>query len=175
MPSGVYIRTIEARQNIRVARLGTTLPEEVKKKIGDAQRGVNSPSYKGYYHRGDGRVMISLPDGTRRRRAHLVMEQMIGRPLVEGEVVHHKNGIEDDDRPENLQLFAATSEHSKLHSGNGDLHQGKLWKIGHPYYPPKSPVGLAQRNLAISAAKMGHTVSPETREKIRQGLKRRHK
>lgn len=135
MPSGVYIRTIEARQNIRVARLGTTLPEEVKKKIGDAQRGVNSPSYKGYYHRGDGRVMISLPDGTRRRRARLVMERMLGRPLRTEEVVHHINGVEDDDRSDNLRLFATTSEHSKYHSDNGDLHQGELWKLGHPYYP----------------------------------------
>lgn len=34
----------------------------------------------------------------------LIMEEDLGRYLFEGETVHHMNGVQDDNRPANLEL-----------------------------------------------------------------------
>ena len=40
-----------------------------------------------------------------------LMEQVIGRPLMRSETVHHRNGDKRDNRPENLELWVGVQPH----------------------------------------------------------------
>lgn len=66
---------------------------------------------KGRYVTSSGYVQIQVERGQFRPEHRLVMEEQLGRPLFSFETVHHRNGDRQDNRPENLELWA--SRHPK--------------------------------------------------------------
>lgn len=103
-------------------RKGTHHSEETKRKIGKAQTGEKSHSWKG------GKIKNKYGYILVKKRNHpfsntsgyimqhkIVMEKHLGRYLNPKEVVHHINNINNDNRIENLKLFKNDSEHQKFH------------------------------------------------------------
>lgn len=80
----------------------------------DKFKGENGSNWKGGRRVSRGYVLVLAPKGHpslgrvggRYMFEHrLIMEKMLGRYLEKHEQVHHKNGIRDDNRPENLELW----------------------------------------------------------------------
>jgi hypothetical protein len=86
----------------------------------------NKRGWKSGEIRQRGYVLVHCPDHPSKnamglgyvKRSRLVIEKHIGRYLEKNEVVHHINGIRDDDRIENL-VITKNSPHLSLH------HKGK--------------------------------------------------
>jgi hypothetical protein len=73
--------------------------DQVRRKRANGE-GCYSDGYRLVYNPGHANA---TKDGYVREHV-LVMTERLGRPLVKGETVHHKNGIRDDNRPKNLEL-----------------------------------------------------------------------
>lgn len=121
-------RWVAYRLKRKSAIVGKCLSCSLKGKI--QPRGEQSHGWKGGRRRSrDGYIVITIfPDnffysmgstrGVNGRQVlehRLVMAKSIGRCLQNWEVVHHKNGVKDDNRIENLELTCSNAEHIKNH------------------------------------------------------------
>jgi hypothetical protein len=81
------------------------------------------PRWKGGFYFRDGYVYVISKEHPFAngigyvKKSRLTMEKHLTRFLKPEEVVHHINGIRNDDRIENLKLFKNNSEHRKHHVG----------------------------------------------------------
>jgi len=93
--------------------------------IGQRQKRENHPSWKGgRFKTGYGYILVRLfPDDFFYSMVEqnkyvfehrLIMARHLGRCLLSWETVHHKNGIRDDNRLENLELFPSAMRHNGL-------------------------------------------------------------
>lgn len=87
-----------------------------------ARLGERSPRWRGgIRHAARGYVLVLMPnhpgaDGKGYIQEHrLIMEEYLGRILLHSEIVHHINGITNDNRIENLMLFPSPGEHQRHH------------------------------------------------------------
>lgn len=97
-------------------------------------------------------------------RHRMVAEWMLGRPLFEGEQVHHKDHDPSNNRPSNLKVVAGQAEHFD--------HHPEISERMRTDNPTKNGMGPEWRKR-ISKANRGKVRSPESRERYRQAALKR--
>jgi hypothetical protein len=113
---------------------GKKFSDELKKKLSDSHKGKGLKScnnnWKGGRYEDNGYVLICMGEHPFAvsngyvLEHRLVMEKHIGRTLLPTEVVHHINGIRNDNRIENLMLYSSNKEHQSMH-----FPKGSRWGI----------------------------------------------
>ena len=96
-------------------------PKTEFKKGRNAPKGKDNPCWKGGRTTHMGYIIVSTPNnryenGSMKRifEHRLIMEQKLNRQLLPNEIVHHRNGIRTDNRPENLEIVLKKSHFGQV-------------------------------------------------------------
>lgn len=111
---GVYSQ--EAIEQMRLAAMGRKMSEETREKIRQAISGDKHYNWKGGRRKANGYIEIRVPNTERGymfEHRHVV-EKHLGRTLFPWETIHHKNGIKDDNRIENLELLPSGKHNTRV-------------------------------------------------------------
>jgi hypothetical protein len=76
------------------------------------------PHNGGLWINSKGRVIVEGRDGSKTVFARIIMENQIGRPLMDEEEVHHKDENPLNNDPDNLVLFDNHKEHLRIAHGS---------------------------------------------------------
>lgn len=102
----------------RKKTFGYIITPEKRKNFSHSKVGSKNPAWKGGRLRLLGYILIKKSEHPFRdkkgyvREHRLVVEKFLGRYLLPTEHVHHRNGVKDDNRLENLQIV-----HGSPHNG----------------------------------------------------------
>jgi hypothetical protein len=102
-------KRVRARTDKECPRCGAAIDARAAHCSRCAPRGYSTARSIGdrYVHPKSGYVDVKTERGWLKEHI-VVMEQRLGRTLLAGENVHHINGVRDDNRIENLELWAKT-------------------------------------------------------------------
>lgn len=115
---------MEVIDKLKKSHIGNSWGEhskKYKKMMSILHSGKNNPMWKnGKINHVAGYIWIYKPKHPFNRNNYvlehrLVMEKHLGRYLTRKEVVHHVNGIKNDNRLKNLMLFKNNTEHLYFH------------------------------------------------------------
>lgn len=120
---------------------------------------VPRPTGKAYTY--DGYVRLKSPNHPNCTKSgymlehRLMMEKFLGRYLLLSEVIHHRNGIKDDNRIENLQLIENAGKHCSLEQKGrpkSDNYKKLLSKRmkGKQYWKDKKHSKETKKKMSIS-------------------------